>query len=473
MSETRSSREPFYAVSSEGYNRIESGTIPLIVLPGFMGTRLQFSRRWNRNYRWDPDDEVEMGLSWISNPSWYFSRTINSRVAAKVMEEGSFSEERLARGWGGPARTFYGAMLEHLDGLDFGSIRTPVYAIGYDWRQSNANSSAYVEGKLRQILRNEDSSRFVLLTHSMGGLVGRALLKRAPDLSERAVGVVHIGQPAFGASVMYRRLFTGASLFKDDLLMWLILGDQPDEFQRIASGIPGSLELLPTDRMKGPSGEPWLRYRTADEPERSVAFKGKPSENYQSLQSPPGIISQDPSQIHSIDEKYHAQMRQGIEGAFSFHAALGAWHHPNTWTISTNDMKTDHVVEFVLPPKRPIKTVGPALGGPEFASESWIGGKTSDGEVVLWYPERLDWKSRYLVENPDPSRDLGDHTVPLPSSIDLLGSPTCKLSELSEKNVETNRQVFVSGVEHSAMSNDSQVACALEIILSHLVGQGL
>lgn len=474
MSENKASRKNYYHVSTDGQNRIDSQTIPLIVIPGFMGSRLHFARKFLWDYTWDPDDENRMKLFWVAQTTSRFCKTIHAYVPASVMRDGDYDDDRLDRGWGGPSKAFYGGMLEHLDGLDFGPIDAPVYAIGYDWRQSNFESASYVERELRSILQGLETDRFILLTHSMGGLVGRRCLQQAPDLSRQALGVVHIGQPAFGASVMYRRLFTGLPTARDGFEMRALLGDKPDELQRIASGIPACLQLLPTDRMKGPNGEAWLRFHYADEPENVRSWVGKPSEWYLNTQSPPGVIAMTETQEHWVDQEYSTKMRKGVSSAAHFHSTLGAWHHPNTWTISTGDMVTDHVVEFILPPKRPIFERLNLSSDHRARPQTDVYWKTKTGEQEYWHTEqgsRSEWEFQYRVETPKHSRDLGDHTVPLSSATDLLSSPTCTLQEFSELEAESRRQVLISGVEHSAMSNDSQVACALEIILPHLVGQ--
>lgn len=47
------------------------------------------------------------------------------------------------------------------------------------------------------------------VTHSMGGLLTRALLRTHADLAAKTIAAVHVFQPATGAPVFYTRFHTG------------------------------------------------------------------------------------------------------------------------------------------------------------------------------------------------------------------------------------------------------------------------
>lgn len=463
MCEDKETQETTYAVCTDGENRIEFATIPIIVLPGLMASRLQFK---GKNRTWDPDSEFwSMAYYWVSQQAARYRRKLHYQQKVTVMTDGDFRPNQLKRGWGGLAKNYYGEMLKFLESLDYGSFQTPVYAVGYDWRQCNNDSAVYVEGKIQKILENEDAEKFILITHSMGGLVGRALLQRQSDLCLRALAVIHIGQPAFGAAVMYRRMFTGAPTDWDEYKMRALLGDEAWEVQTIVSGIKSPLQLLPTDRLRGRTKRSWLRYHTFENPDESHSWDGKVSKLYLRKSSPPGIIAEDWKQPHWIDKDYQRELRDSIGNANKFHEVLGDWHHENTWTITTNDLQTNHTIEFTLPPNNPVIKIGGSRSRPI----TRVYGIRSDGREIYW-TNKPHWEKHIKIKKPDPL-DTGDGTVPTQSSTGLLGTSAYPLEMLSEENADHYRQILISGAEHSAMCNDPQVLTALRDIITHIVGK--
>ncbi len=112
-----------------------------------------------------------------------------------------------------------------------------IYACGYNWLQSCGESAKRLEKKVNDIIkwwkdRKHKCEKVILVTHSMGGLVGRACAKRIPD---KIAGVIHGVMPALGAPLAYRRLACGterdnptndASKVLDKLASLLTLGEE-------------------------------------------------------------------------------------------------------------------------------------------------------------------------------------------------------------------------------------------------------
>ncbi|CAM2172400.1 GPI inositol-deacylase [Paraburkholderia sacchari] len=157
-----------------------------------------------------------------------------------------------------------------------------VWAGGYNWLQSNRDSGAairelientilpyYNEGKpvvvdapdgsggnqctIRRRKPNRPlAEKVIVVTHSMGGLVSRALTEI--HQCEKVMGVSHGVQPATGAPATYKRMragFEGAAK--------LFLGRHAADVVAILSQAPGGLELLPTADYN--DGQPWLKVR--------------------------------------------------------------------------------------------------------------------------------------------------------------------------------------------------------------------
>ncbi|PAJ78477.1 esterase/lipase family protein [Burkholderia ubonensis] len=154
----------------------------------------------------------------------------------------------------------------------FSKYRYRVYAIGYNWLQSNADSgrqvvegSDYVDPKtqkktrlmgIREIIAENDSGKAIVLTHSMGGLVARMAIAMhgAEDLIH---GVFHNVQPATGAPVAVKRFRTGGGNEggMNSFINGSLVGRDADEFVAVIANAPGPLELIPMPDYI--NGEPW------------------------------------------------------------------------------------------------------------------------------------------------------------------------------------------------------------------------
>ncbi|MCH7303918.1 lysophospholipase [Acinetobacter sp. NIPH 1869] len=141
--------------------------------------------------------------------------------------------------------------IEHLKKFHF-----PVYAMGYNWLQSSEDGAAIVAGKLDKIKQEYGSRfhKFIVITHSMGGLLTRRLVQlRGNDIA----GVVHGVMPAEGAAAAYRRLVAGSS--EGGLVSAVaanVIGKNTEHVTAVLANAPGGLELLPSKAYNG--GKPWL-----------------------------------------------------------------------------------------------------------------------------------------------------------------------------------------------------------------------
>jgi len=229
----------------------------------------------------------------------------------------------------------------------FAQYQYPVYACGYNWTQSNERSAERLKSRVLEIIkfwtdRKFDCKQVVLVTHSMGGLVGRACAKQIPD---KIVGVVHGVMPALGAPLAYRRIACGTerSAPGADKLARLqmegfsdIAGDTPDRTTPVMATACGALELLPNHLYPSP----WL---------------------FASVKKPDGTIVDvshlQPDNIYDLYRNYDAWFRvidpkladpagkykifkDGVKRAIDhavgqaekFHTKiLGSYYHPNTY----------------------------------------------------------------------------------------------------------------------------------------------
>jgi hypothetical protein len=145
-----------------------------------------------------------------------------------------------------------------------------VYAFGYNWLQSNGDSAKTIAQRVNHIMDDFNQSGYecnqvIVVTHSMGGLVGRALVHpQYGNLQDKILGIVHGVMPAIGAPAAYKRMRAG---FEDPGLMSVlpssleasigakVAGNHGDEVTAVLANAQGGLELLPTASY----GNGWLR----------------------------------------------------------------------------------------------------------------------------------------------------------------------------------------------------------------------
>ncbi|OJK07728.1 alpha/beta hydrolase [Acinetobacter baumannii] len=138
--------------------------------------------------------------------------------------------------------------IEHLKKFHF-----PVYAMGYNWLQSSENGAATIAQKLDKIKQEYGTRfhKFIIITHSMGGLLTRRLVQlRSADIA----GVVHGVMPAEGAAAAYRRIVAGSG--DVGALPAYVLGKNTEHVTAVLANAPGGLELLPSKTYN--NGRPWL-----------------------------------------------------------------------------------------------------------------------------------------------------------------------------------------------------------------------
>ncbi|MEE4745119.1 alpha/beta hydrolase [Pseudomonas alliivorans] len=135
-------------------------------------------------------------------------------------------------------------------------VQYEVWAAGYNWLQSNENSAKdiidYIDktiiptygGKAKEVL---------IVTHSMGGLVARAIV--ACHGYNNLYGVVHGAMPATGAPASYKRIRGGFEAWAEKQ----ILSRDAADAVAVMAFAQGPLELLPSRDYN--NAQPWLFVR--------------------------------------------------------------------------------------------------------------------------------------------------------------------------------------------------------------------
>ena len=293
--------------------RITKHSIPILFIPGIMGSRLQGSS----GKVWDPDDRTFMVTNYImTGAEKHKELLIDHQAALQVMTAenapkdkasllGHFRNssdvrldwdwlplpamgspaagtaqqrrEKIAEllvnyGWGQVARGFYEQILFSLASANFGPLHRcfvfPVYARGYNWVQDNDLSGAALAGEIQKIIQAEakipgrECDKVIVVSHSMGGLASRSAM-RLHGADGLCFGAIHGAQPVTGAPAAYRRMRAGAEGSFDPAAY--VIGHTSALVMPVLAGCIGGLELLPTKLYRSDKGaSAWLSQTDAN-----------------------------------------------------------------------------------------------------------------------------------------------------------------------------------------------------------------
>jgi pimeloyl-ACP methyl ester carboxylesterase len=218
----------------------------------------------------------------------------------------------------------------------------PVHAIGYNWLRSNGEAAQDVAQRIREIIAfykklKFDCSKVIVVTHSMGGLVGRALIH--PDYGNAqdvVAGVVHGAMPAVGAAAAYKRIrmgFEGSGI--EGYIAKKVLGDTGPKVTAVLANSAGGLQLLPSERY----GADWLKASVDGKKVMSLP-KSDPYAEIYTVQDKwyrlinPEWINPALAKGPSVDET-NIRLLQAQE----FHQDIGAVYHPETYLSYGMDEK--------------------------------------------------------------------------------------------------------------------------------------
>jgi hypothetical protein len=160
-----------------------------------------------------------------------------------------------------------GAAITEADIRKIAQCWYPVHAMGYNFLQSNGQSATVIAERIRGLVRGYQQRGFkcnevIVITHSMGGLVGRALLhprygNLLNDKDVKVLGMYHNVMPTMGAASAYKRMRFG---FQDkpgplEELKARILAIDGKSATAILANTPAPLEMLPGNEY----GQEWLK----------------------------------------------------------------------------------------------------------------------------------------------------------------------------------------------------------------------
>lgn len=305
----------------------------------------------------------------------------------------------------------------------------PVHAVGYNWIQSNTDSAAHVAGKIDEFIRHYQAMGYecekaLLVTHSMGGLVARAVVHpRIGKSADKVLGIIHGVMPTHGAAAAYRRChagFEGGGYTGVGPITAKILGKDGREVTAVFSNSPGALQLLPSKLY----GTNWLKVQDATGQTLLSLPKADPyaeiygqKEVWWRLMNPEWVNPAPGATETTIDDAWD-QYRKNLKAAQDFHAALGATHHSHTYVQYGADNEKNRAYGALTWKAASGKS---GLSGPITSSVS--GQEELDGTVHLRDVVARDGRSMgsavFKLSDQD---EAGDGTVPRRSAAALNDS---------------------------------------------------
>lgn len=316
-----------------------------------------------------------------------------------------------------------------------------VYAFGYNWLQSNGSSAKLIAARINKVIDDLNGSGYecnkvIIITHSMGGLVGRALVHpKFGDLQDKVLGIVHGVMPAIGAPAAYKRMRAG---FEDLGVIGgpsaieasigaKVAGNYGDEVTAVLANAPGGLELLPSESY----GNGWLRVRHNGRELESWPKRGDPY-----------------SEVYKIRNKWFALFREDwinptgrppergggtfkrtceyLDIAQSFHQKIANTFHPCSYAHYGADRKRQSFDEVIWEIRDCSDTTGwhdwPIVGDTlqgrlEFTAWNQDGGGNISADMP--FSDAISSTRHALILPPSAP---GDQTVPAKSADHQLHS---------------------------------------------------
>jgi pimeloyl-ACP methyl ester carboxylesterase len=287
----------------------------------------------------------------------------------------------------------------------------PVHAMGYNWLKGNAASGVVIANRIRELIKRYQDQGFqcekvILVTHSMGGLVARAVIHSdIGKLNDQVLGVIHGVMPAMGAGTAYKRMRCG---FEGAGIGARVLGYIGSDVTAVLANAQGGLELLPSQAY----GNHWLQVK-----QKGITVKSLPEKN-------------DPyEEIYKVRDKWFSLFREEwinpanlmtsgfknslilLDRAKSFHSAIATTFHDQSYAHygADADRATWHRVIWKIKGDEKISNVDQL----EIAEDN------AKGNISLIEPSLKKTsngtRSHFQVMLQD-AADPGDQTVPLHSA---------------------------------------------------------
>lgn len=241
-----SKRSGFTANSYSLY--IGDRTIPVILIPGVGGSRLEVEQNGKRSEIWlglgdsliginDPKHRRLLSLEPIKANSVDVQPVVRDVTihpekddfyAIEYLSYAPFLKELTEQ---------YYSMVKELEKAGYKKHRT-LFALPYDWRYSSTKNAKLLKEEIDAALKASGANQVHLVAHSMGGLLVKETLLSNVSYQRKVNRVVYMGTPFLGSPRAYQALKHGYNFS----IPWL----DEETGKVISSYAPAVYELLPS-----------------------------------------------------------------------------------------------------------------------------------------------------------------------------------------------------------------------------------
>jgi pimeloyl-ACP methyl ester carboxylesterase len=236
----------------------KSVTVPVILVPGFGGTRLLAKENGKVKEAWLNLEEIlhfnnKEHLRLLSlMPKKQGSPEVVPRHKGIAVypepEDGGFrAVTRITyHPMGYDESEQFDTMIRHLESLGYEKNRT-LYAFPYDWRLSNVHNGKLFRAKMDAVRKQTGASQVQVIAFSMGGVLVREALLAQPVYQKQVKRLIYIGTPLLGTPLTYHALrfghHFGIGLKLSDQATLKLFSEKVGK--EIARFMPSVYELLP------------------------------------------------------------------------------------------------------------------------------------------------------------------------------------------------------------------------------------
>ncbi|MBR8659799.1 pre-peptidase C-terminal domain-containing protein [Brevibacillus sp. NL20B1] len=202
---------------------ITTATIPVILIPGIGGSRLEVEENGKTSEIWlglwemsvgikDPRHRKILSLEPVKNGSINVQpRQPGIKVFPERADGGFRAIEYLSYASLDVIKKKaeqYASMVKHLEKMGYEKNRT-LFAMPYDWRYSNADNATFLKQKIDEALKRSGASQVQLVAHSMGGLLVRETLLSNVSYQQKTKRIIYMGTPFLGSPRAYQAIKYG------------------------------------------------------------------------------------------------------------------------------------------------------------------------------------------------------------------------------------------------------------------------
>jgi hypothetical protein len=300
----------------------------------------------------------------------------------------------------------------------------PVHAMGYNFVRSNGESAIKIASRIRNIVNNYQSRGFncsevIIVTHSMGGLVARALIHPAygnmlDNADIKILGIYHGAMPTLGAAGAYKRMRFGFQETEGMLaeLEASVLAIDGQHATAILANAPAPLEMMPAAAY----GQEWLKVvdgtgrviwswpRGKENALESIYLK--PVAAWWRLINPEWI---NPGRVKPANGGGLTNVHNRLKDAYKFLESISATFHPQTFAsyCASAERRSYGEVIFKITSTTGSETNSSGRVTPWPAADTWIP-LSDDKKGTL----TVQAGSRILTLKLQPGIASGDETVP-------------------------------------------------------------